>query len=214
MVQETENWSREWNSSTKPEKQRKYRRNAPMHVNDKLVSVNLNDLLRTELDTRNLPVRVGDRAKIMRGDEKGLEGIVSKVDREEQKIYLNKRDRQRTDGTVKQKPFRPSNLQLQALNLEDPDRIEKYDVDDLEEIQVEEEELEELEEDEEDDEMMQQMQQKAEARQEAQKQQEEQETEQQEETQESEETSSEESSSDSNTSSETEQETEDEGDKQ
>lgn len=167
MVQRTENWSREWNSSTKPSKQRKYRRNAPMHVKDKLVSANLNQVLRDELGTRSLPVRIGDRAKVMRGDEKGVEGIVSNIDREEEKVYINNLDRQRTDGTVRELPFAPSNLQLQALNLENPDRIEKYEVDDFSGIQVEEEELEELEEEDE-DEMMQQMQQKAEAREEAQ----------------------------------------------
>ncbi len=167
MVQRTENWSREWNSSTKPSKQRKYRRNAPMHVKDKLVSANLNQVLRDELGTRSLPVRIGDRAKVMRGDEKGVEGIVSNIDREEEKVYINNLDRQRTDGTVRELPFAPSNLQLQALNLENPDRIEKYEVDDFSDIQVEEEEREELE-DEDEDEMMQQMQQKAEAREEAQ----------------------------------------------
>ena len=166
MTQRTENWSREWNSSTNPGKQRKYRRNAPMHVKDKLVSSNLNNTLRDELGTRSLPVRIGDRAKVMRGDEKGTEGIVSAIDREDEKVYINNLDRQRTDGTVRELPFDPSNLQLQALNLENPERIEKYEVDDFSEIKVEEEELEELEEEDE-DEMMQQMQQKAEARQDA-----------------------------------------------
>lgn len=166
MTQRTENWSREWNSSSKPGKQRKYRRNAPMHVKDKLVSSNLNELLRDELGTRSLPVIIGDRAKVMRGDEKGIEGIVSKIDRKEEKVYINNLDRQRTDGTVKEIPFAPSNLQLQALNLENPDRIEKYEVDDFSEIKVDEDELEELEEEDE-DEMMQQMQQKAEAREDA-----------------------------------------------
>lgn len=137
-----------------------------MHVKDKLVSSNLNEMLRNHLDTRSLPVVIGDRAKVMRGDEKGVEGIVSKIDREEEKVYINNLDRQRTDGTVREIPFAPSNLQLQALNLENPDRIEKYEVDDFSEIKVDEEELEELEEEDE-DEMMQQMQQKAEAREES-----------------------------------------------
>lgn len=168
MVQRTENWSREWNSSTNPSKQRKYRDNAPMHVKDKLVSANLGDVLREELGTRSLPIRIGDRAKVMRGDEKGAEGIVSNIDREEEKIYINNLERQKTDGTVKEEALRPSNIQLQALNLEDPGRIEKYDVEDYTDIEVEEEELEEIEGDE-DEEMMEELQQQAEQRDQAQK---------------------------------------------
>lgn len=167
MVQRTENWSREWNSSTNPSKQRKYRKNAPMHVKDKLISANLDQTLREELGTRNLPVRVGDRARVMRGDDKGAEGIISKIDRTDEKIYINDLDRQKTDGTVKEKPLSPSNIQLQALNLEDPDRIEKYDVEDFGGIEVEQEELEEIESDE-DEEMMEELQQQAEQREKAQ----------------------------------------------
>lgn len=169
MVQRTENWSREWNSSTNPPKQRKYRENAPMHVKDKLVSANLNETLREELGTRNLPVKIGDRAEVMRGDERGAEGIISNIDREEEKLYINNLDRQKTDGTVKEIALRPSNVQLQALNLEDPGRIEKYGVDDFKDIEVEEEELEEIESDE-DEEMMEELQQQAEQREKAQEQ--------------------------------------------
>jgi large subunit ribosomal protein L24 len=167
MVQRTENWSREWNSSTNPSKQRKYRDNAPMHIKDKLVSANLGEVLREELGTRSLPVKIGDRAKVMRGDDKGAEGIISNIDREEEKIYINNLERQKTDGTVREKALRPSNVQLQALNLEDPGRIEKYDVEDYADIEVEEEELEEIEGDE-DEEMMEELQQQAEQRDQAQ----------------------------------------------
>lgn len=195
MVQRTENWSREWNSSTNPTKQRKYRENAPMHVKDKLVSANLNETLREELGTRNLPVKIGDRAEVMRGDERGAEGIISNIDREEEKLYINNLDRQKTDGTVKEIALRPSNVQLQALNLEDPGRIEKYGVDDFKDIEVEEEELEEIESDE-DEEMMEELQQQAEQREKAQEQTEEVEDEVEEEepeqTEESSETSTEE----------------------
>jgi len=159
MVDKTQNWSSSWKSSTNQSKQRKYRDNAPMHVRDKFISANLNQTLRDELGVRSLGIRVGDRAKVMRGDDKGVEGIVSNIDRQEEKIYINNLDRQKIDGTMKEKPFDPSNLQLQALNLEDDERIEKYDVDDFSGIEVEEEELEELEEDDEENEMMQKMQQ-------------------------------------------------------
>lgn len=158
MTQRTENWSSNWNSSTNPSKQRKYRRNAPLHVKDKLISANLDKELREELGTRNISLRTGDRVEVMRGDDKGVSGIVNNIDREEEVIFINGLEAERQDGSKSQKPVRPSNVQVKALNVEDISRIEKYEVDNVESIQVEEEELEVLEEEEE-NEMMQRMQQ-------------------------------------------------------
>ncbi len=158
MSNTTENWSEDWNSSTNPQKQRKYRENAPQHVKDKLVSVNLSETLREELGTRSINLNLGDRVKVMRGDRKGAEGIVSNIDRDDQKVYVNGLEVTRQDGSASEVPFRPSNLQAQALNLEENDRIEKYAIEDSGEIQVDSEEVEEALEEDEADEMMQQMQ--------------------------------------------------------
>lgn len=157
MVNKTENWSKHWKSSTNPTKQRKYRNNAPQHVKDKFLSVNLSKELREYIGRRNLTVRVGDRLQVMRGDDKGKEGIISKINLKNGKIYLNTVEDEATDGTRNKKPLEPSNLQLQKLNLSDPQRAEKFGVEDLEEIKVDEDEIDEAIEDEE-DEMMKQMQ--------------------------------------------------------
>ena len=158
MVDQTQNWSKSWKSSTDPSKQRKYRRNAPQHVKDNLVSANLSHELRDELETRSLQLNLGDRVQVTRGDFKGSSGIISNINREDQKVYINGLEVERQDGSTSQVPFRPSNLQIQALNLENIERIEKYDVTDSEEIQVDEEEVEEVLSQEEENEMMQQMQ--------------------------------------------------------
>ena len=158
MTQRTENWSKEWNSSTNPSKQRKYRDNAPLHVKDKLVSANVSHELRDELGTRNIKIRTGDRAKVMRGDDSGSEGIINNIDRENEVVYIDGIDNERNDGSKQQKPLRPSNLQIVALNVEDPNRLDKFDIEDFEDIQVDEEELEEALEEDEEEEMMQQMQ--------------------------------------------------------
>ena len=157
-MSETDNWSKDWNSSKKPSKQRKYRTNAPQHVKDKLVSANLAPEVREELGTRSINLNLGDRVKVMRGDRKGAEGIVSNIDRDDQKVYVNGLEVTRQDGSTSEVPFRPSNLQAQALNLEENDRIEKYAIEDSGEIQVDSEEVEEALEEDEADEMMQQMQ--------------------------------------------------------
>ncbi|MFB6147820.1 MAG: 50S ribosomal protein L24 [Candidatus Nanohaloarchaea archaeon] len=158
MSDTTENWSRNWNSSTNPSKQRKYRDNAPQHVKDKLVSANLSPELREELDTRSISLRTGDRVKVMRGDDSGVSGIVSSIDRENEKVYVDGIEHEKVDGSTSEKALRPSNLQLQALNVEDERRLEKYEVENVGDIGVEEEEMEEALEEEEEGEMMQQMQ--------------------------------------------------------
>ena len=158
MSNTTENWSEDWNSSTNPQKQRKYRENAPQHIKDKLISVNLSETLREELGTRSINLNLGDRVKVMRGDRKGAEGIVSSIDRGKEKVYINGLEVTRQDGSTSEVPFRPSNLQAQALNLEEDDRIEKYAIEDSGEIQVDSEEVEEALEEDEKDQMMQQMQ--------------------------------------------------------
>jgi len=154
MSNTTENWSSEWKSSKNPQKQRKYRQNAPQHIKDNLISVNLSQTLRDELGTRSINLNLGDRVKVMRGDRKGAEGIISNIDRDEQKVYINGINVTRQDGSTSQVPFRPSNLQAQALNLEEDDRIEKYAIDESSDIQVDSEEVKE----DEADQMMQQMQ--------------------------------------------------------
>ncbi len=159
MTQKTQNWSREWKGSKNPSKQRKYRRNAPKHVKDKLLSARLSDEIRDELETKTLPLRRGDRVQVMTGEFEGSKGIIRNIDREEQKVYIDGLSKNRQDGTEIHVPFAPSNLQVVALSIEDEKRIERYEEADIASIEVDEEEVEEvLEAAEEEDEMMKQMQ--------------------------------------------------------
>ena len=157
-MKQTQNWSSSWKSSTDPQKQRKYRQNAPQHVKDDFISANLSHTLRDELGTRNLGLRNGDRVKVMRGDRKGAEGIVNDIDRDEERVYIDGVEETAVDGSKRQIPLRPSNVQIQGLNLSDERRLEKYAVEDFEEIKVSDEEVEEALETDEEEEMMQQLQ--------------------------------------------------------
>ena len=157
-MKQKQNWSKTWNSSTDPQKQRKYRQNAPQHVKDNFISANLSHNLRDKLGTRNLGIRNGDRVKVMRGDRTGAEGIVNNIDRENERVYIDGVEKEAVDGAKHQIPLRPSNVQIQSLNLSDADRLEAYDVDDQEEIKVSDEEVEEALEEDEEEEMMQQLQ--------------------------------------------------------
>lgn len=157
-MKQTDNWSKTWKSSTDPQKQRKYRQNAPQHVKDNFISANLSQNLRDKLGTRNLGIRNGDRVKVMRGDRKGAEGIVNKIDRENERVYIDGIEKEAVDGAKHQIPLRPSNVQIQSLNLSDSDRLAGYDVEERESIKVDDEEVEEALEEDEQEEMMQQMQ--------------------------------------------------------
>lgn len=154
------NWSNSWNSSTEPSKQRKYRRNAPQHVKQKLVSANVHPELRDELDTRSIRIRTGDQVDVTRGDHAGETGIVNRIDYDSQKVYVNGVTVERQNGTESQVPLRPSNLQVVAMNVDDQVRMEKFDIadEDLGDIEVDEEEMEEALEEDEENEMMKQMQ--------------------------------------------------------
>lgn len=162
-MKQTENWSSSWNSSTEPQKQRKYRQNAPNHVKDDFISANLSHELRDELDTRNLGIRNGDRVRVMRGDRKGAEGIVNNIERDNQRIFIDGIEDTAVDGSKRQIPLRPSNVQIRGLNLSDEKRLSEFAVDSFDSIKVSDEEVEEALEVDEEAEMMQQMQQGGEA---------------------------------------------------
>ena len=72
-------FSTSWKASSQPQKQRKFRANAPLHLRKKFVSVNLSKELRKKAGKRNIPVRKEDKVKILRGKFKGKVGKVLEV---------------------------------------------------------------------------------------------------------------------------------------
>ena len=105
--------------SAQPRKQRKRLYNAPLHKLPKLMSAHLSPELREKYGRRSFPVRVGDRVKIMRGEFKGVEGKVTKVDRERQMVYVENVTTKKADGTTVQRPIHVSNVMITELNLDD-----------------------------------------------------------------------------------------------
>ncbi|MCX6777428.1 MAG: 50S ribosomal protein L24 [Candidatus Micrarchaeota archaeon] len=100
--------------SKKPRKQRVARYEAPLHVRQDLVAVHLSKELRKKLNVkrRALPVRKGDRVKVMRGRHKGREGKVIEVDLSSLKIFVEGIIHPRSRGGDKPAPLEPSNLLL------------------------------------------------------------------------------------------------------
>jgi len=109
--------------SKKPRKQRKRLYEAPLHVRRKLVAANLSKELREKYGRRSLPVRKGDVVKVMRGDFKGVEGAVERVDLKKLRIYVKDVTVTKANGQKVFYPLHPSNVQVVKLNLEDKERV-------------------------------------------------------------------------------------------
>ena len=105
-----------------PRKQRKRYFNAPAHIRHKLMSAPLSNELAASKGAKTLPVRKGDTVRVKRGDNKGFEGKVSRVDLTEYRIYLEGLTREKVDGTNIFLPVHPSKVEIRNLNLDDKRR--------------------------------------------------------------------------------------------
>jgi large subunit ribosomal protein L24 len=102
-----------------PGKQRKRLFNAPAHIRHKLMSAPLSHELTASKGAKTLPVRRGDTILIKRGDNKGFEGKVSRVDLKAYRIYVEGLTREKVDGTNIFLPIHPSKVEIRSLNLDD-----------------------------------------------------------------------------------------------
>lgn len=105
--------------TTKPTKQRKRLHQAPLHKRYKSFSAPLSPELKKSYNTKSIPVRTGDSAKLMRGDRRGFEGKVSRVDRTAYRIFIEGVTREKVDGTTMLIPIHPSKVMITRLNLDD-----------------------------------------------------------------------------------------------
>ncbi len=102
-----------------PGKQRKMLFNAPAHRRHKMMAAPLSDELAAQRGAKTLPVRRGDTVRILRGDNKGFEGKVSRVDLKAYRIYMEGLTREKVDGTNIFLAIHPSKVQIRSLNLDD-----------------------------------------------------------------------------------------------
>jgi len=105
--------------TAKPSKQRKLVFQAPDHSRRKLFSALLSPQLRASHGIKSFPVRNGDTVRIMRGDHKGFEGKISKVDRGECRVYVEGLTREKVDGTAIPVAVHPSKITITNLVLDD-----------------------------------------------------------------------------------------------
>lgn len=136
-------WSQHWKQSQKPSKQRKYRRNAPLHQRHKLLKARLSAKWKEKLSFSTLPLREGDKVKVMRGDHRGDKGEVANIDYDHLKVELEELKREKVDGSDARVPLSPSNLMITRPNLDDDLRAKR--VEEIKQIKQEMEEEEEQE---------------------------------------------------------------------
>ncbi|MFH1399364.1 MAG: 50S ribosomal protein L24 [Candidatus Woesearchaeota archaeon] len=116
-------FSKAWNSSKAPGKQRKYRARAPLHIKRKFMGAHLSPELRKSHGRRAIIVRKDDKVKVMRGQFSGLSGKVDRVDISGVKVYVRGVETTKKDGTKVFYPLHPSNLMITELNLSDKKRV-------------------------------------------------------------------------------------------
>jgi len=120
-------FSKHWKSSSKPRKKRNYAKNAPLHMKKKLLSVHLSKELRQKYGKRNVPVRTGDKVKVLVGQFKKKEGKVEMVDYKNIKVKITGIEHTKMDGKKVPSLIHPSNLMITALNLDDKRRVESIE---------------------------------------------------------------------------------------
>ncbi|MDD9953976.1 MAG: 50S ribosomal protein L24 [Candidatus Woesearchaeota archaeon] len=117
-------YSPAWKASTQTRKQRKFRYNAPLHVRGKFLAAHLAKELREKHKKRSLRVRTGDTVRVLRGEFKGREGKVDRVDLSKGRLFIAKVERIKPDGATKvQIGFSASNVMLVELDKSDKKRL-------------------------------------------------------------------------------------------
>lgn len=112
----------------KPSKQRKLLYQSPAHRIRKLLSAPLSEELRTTHGRRSYPVRKGDVVKIRRGDFAGIEGKVTDIDTQRQRLFIEGVSREKVAGTSTNVSVHSSKVVITKLNLDDKWRAQSIKV--------------------------------------------------------------------------------------
>src|SRR3989344_3258856 len=95
-------------SSIRPTKQRNLVANAPLHLRRRLLSATLSEDLRKKQGVRAVPVRVGDKVKVMRGQYRGTVGKVERTDVRRLRVFVDGAQITKKNGAKAQYPIHPS----------------------------------------------------------------------------------------------------------
>ncbi len=105
-----------------PRKQKRALANLKLHQKRKKLSAILSKELRKKFNRRTLPIRRGDRVRVLTGSFKGVEGEVMNVDLGKMKVYIDKVVSKKRDGTEVLRAMEASNLMITDVDIRDKAR--------------------------------------------------------------------------------------------
>ncbi|MEA4956708.1 hypothetical protein SDC9_21467 [bioreactor metagenome] len=108
--------------SKQPRKQRKALYNASLHLRRNIMSVTLSKDLKEDFGKKSLPIKTGDTVQIMRGEFKGHEGKVEKIDSRNYRINVEGATLSKPDGNSVFFSVHPSNLMIVDADIKDERR--------------------------------------------------------------------------------------------
>jgi large subunit ribosomal protein L24 len=115
-------WSKAWKASTQPRKQRKYSYNAPRSVQHAFLSCHLSPELRKKYGKRSVPLRKGDKIKVLRGQYKKTEGKVHTIAYKNSTIQVDGVEIGKKEGSKIQPHIKATNVMILELELGDKKR--------------------------------------------------------------------------------------------
>ncbi len=89
------------------------------HQRDKMVGAVLEDSLRKQYGRKKVRVVKGDSVRVLRGEYKGVEGKVEKVNTEQMTFHIEGIQREKIRGGQVKVPIHSSNVMVVSLNLDD-----------------------------------------------------------------------------------------------
>lgn len=134
--------------SSKPRKQRKRQIEAPLHQRKKMLRGHLAPKYLEAGKKRSLTIRKGDQVRIMRGEHKGEEGKVEKVNLRNLTITIEGVTQAKADESQSARMIHASNIMIIKPDMSDRRRLMKFGRIIEEEEEIEEEAEEETEDEE------------------------------------------------------------------
>ncbi len=101
--------------------------NAPHHVRHRLLNAHVSYQIMQRYGIRSLAVRKGDVVRVMRGNYRGMEGKVSKVDMQKLRISIEGILMSKTDKKQIPAWIHPSKVEIVKLDMSDKKRKEKLE---------------------------------------------------------------------------------------
>jgi large subunit ribosomal protein L24 len=95
------------------------------HQRDKMISARLDDALRGQYKKRSVRVVKGDSVKVVRGEYRGVEGKIEKVNTGQGTLHIEGISREKIKGGQVKVPIHSSNVMVTVLNLSDKYRSAK-----------------------------------------------------------------------------------------